>query len=187
MSTEIQTGLGVLRRLLALPISITGIIAGGAVRDSLLNKNVKDVDIFVSSFEYDASDLRDYIHDQLVKWGYIVEVYENEVTRLYDEGGGDTLRFEVDGVSIEVVPVEDIEVTYNKFPDSISRAYVNASGTTITSQVFNESIIDKRIRFREDLSNSRVAKLRGKFPDYEFIPVEMLLPIQQEHEELILE
>lgn len=189
MNKHINTGLRVLNQLIAAIPQTTGIIAGGAVRDSILKRDIKDVDIFLSSFQYSAEDLGQLVHDQLIKLDYAVERFDQraETQDRYDDGANYTLRFELDGIQIEVVPVEDIQDKFNGFPDSISRAYVNPTGTVVTSKEFNESVIHSYVLFRENLAEARVQRLEKKFPEFRFYPSDGFPPPADELEDLLLD
>lgn len=187
MNKHINTGLEVLNLLISVIPQTVGIIAGGAVRDSILKRDIKDVDIFLSSFQYSSEDLGQLVHDQLVKLDYAVRRVDHEGNLAYDGDANYTLQFEVDGVQIEVVPVEDIQESFNGFPDSISRAYVNPAGTVVTSKEFNESVIHSYVLFRENLAEARVQRLEKKFPEFRFYPSDGFPPPAEELEDLLLD
>lgn len=149
-------------------------IAGGAVRDTLLAREVKDIDVFVEldRSEEDWSDPTP-MRARMVKLtglfpgaGFVttsessyISAEEEEVYATYEIRRDDELP-------INVIFVSNFIAALNEFPDTISQAYIADEGTAATSEDFEAALASLVIKTRLPLDDKRNVRLMSKFADF---------------------
>lgn len=149
-------------------------IAGGFLRDTLMDRPVGDLDIFWSGYPSVA---------QLKDLGRVLNVvFDTEpdfVRMCEDYNDGDERESEMEnlfsasgpGGSVDLICVPSVLDHVHDFPDNISKIWYSATaelgmGLTATFD-FVEGHADKRIMYRISAPLKRLEKLQAKYPDYQ--------------------
>lgn len=120
---EVQTILGVFRCF-----GQEIYLAGGAVRDHVLGKEIKDYDIFLQSEKGDLDEL--YILAD--RMGMVIQPF-------WLSGPYSGARLTKGDLTIEVIGYMGItwEERLSHFPVNVSKVYLNEKGIIVTSDAFN--------------------------------------------------
>lgn len=163
------------------------IVAGGAVRDTLLGVDVKDVDILIEKSR-DEEDYTDSTTTEHIA-GIIALAFGDRAmvtTSLigYEASSpGDTYAtFDVtteNGEALNLIFVADIEEALNEFPDSISQVWLGGDGAVSSSEAQRKTVYDRVVKHTLDTEEgsrgrARLEKLMRKFPGFEFVKVDAL-------------
>lgn len=158
-------------------------IAGGAVRDLLFGKPVKDIDAFIvrsreedvyeeAPQRYDALRIATALDAELVttsESGYPdgEQVYATYELTLRDRAG--LLKLP----TINLIFVEDFEAALNEFPDTISQVYLGDGGEPVFSDSFREALVGNSnvVHTRLLPDNKRVRRLSEKYGSMEWVVV----------------
>lgn len=165
-----------------LAVLPTARIGGGFIRDLLLNKQTKDIDIFTD---------RDVLPSELAALERILQLApggleDTDLTEARTDGElvaeyvGDydnrlsKIRKLYKGNGVDLLIVTNVETHFNEFPDAASRVWVQRDSqdgepTLGFGDGFAESHEQKIIEYRYEGHDDRVARLRAKFPDYTLI------------------
>jgi hypothetical protein len=141
------------------------VIAGGYLRDLLLDKPTRDIDIMIdrlpTSEELDALDV--LLGCKLFE--HVIDIDENYVP----EGGRTSdinVVFETDDESVNVIVVDNVQTHISEFPDNISKVYYDRHFGLMRLSDFIYGHANKVIKYRTTAAMARVSKLTAKFPDY---------------------
>lgn len=159
------------------------VIAGGAVRDTLFGKPVKDVDVFVvrSREEDDFSEApQKYVARRIAKLlnatiettseqayvGNDEEVYATYDLELSDKEYPDLPR-------VNLIFVQDLERALNEFPDTISQVYLDEEGEPVYSDTFRDALVgnENQVFTRLPPDNRRVQRLQEKYGSMRWVQV----------------
>ena len=138
------------------------VLAGGAVRDTIFNVEVKDLDFVTQSASVTPNDCKLVWPDQ--EFHYI----GNDEIEAYDNGDGIIIRvIESLDKTINVIKVEDIHEYIMQFPDSISRVWYNGDFVDYGYD-WLQTIQDGTVEYRSDMKPERLEKLKTKYPTLDF-------------------
>lgn len=153
-------------------------VAGGAVRDLILDRPIKDIDVFIPRSR-DEEVWGD--HEQRKDVGVIVTalgqiggrgVYRTTSESFYTSSDEQVYAtYEVDtqyGV-VNLIFVSDLAEALNEFPDTLSQVYLTDDGDPDWSEEF-EAIRMGLVPIRTYLlpDNPRVLRLKQKYGDFEW-------------------
>ena len=161
----------------------TAHVAGGAVRDLLYGRPIKDIDVFVErSREEDVYDE----HPQRIPaqriaralvGGPYAHAFRISSESEYPDGEQVYSTYEVDtsyGV-VNLIFVSDFRDAMHEFPDELSQAYIDDEGEVVTSEAFDrvKRTIDRgrEVGVMTTLrpGNSRTARLSKKYPEVRWL------------------
>lgn len=120
-------------------------IAGGAVRDMLLGRDVKDIDVFIKGVPYEERDFEDFTYERNTARRVAGE-FGGAVTTTSESGYGDGdettyATYDVsrgeDGPPLNLIFVTDLYDALNAFPDELSQAFIDEAGHVNTSAGFD--------------------------------------------------
>lgn len=171
-------------------------IAGGFIRDLLLNKPTRDIDIFVDfdperdldsartilgamfdgdfeRFQIDDEEMTEEYGPMYGRQSQIIDLY-----RLHGEVDidGDTIvnpdeenGGQVEGISMDLIEVTNVETHFEEFPDPLSRVGYSLTRGIIYGTGFGEAVGSRYVPYKGLKEDSpRLAKLRAKFPEFVF-------------------
>lgn len=154
--------LGFLLEVLQIQGVENAIIAGGCLRDMLLQKPITDIDVFYTG---DIPEL----HPSLV-FGNVemcaVE-YENTGWQVTHD-----MTHKTFGISIQMIHVKNktIKEHIDTFPTCLSRiSYTKDEGLEGIDSQFIICCVDKHLVFDRKVDQSYLDKMKAKFPDWEVI------------------
>lgn len=147
-------------------------IAGGAVRDTLLSRPVKDIDVFVTldRSEEDWSDTE----PMRLRVAQLQALFPGATSTVTSESSYVSGEEEVyatyeihgaGGLPLNVIFVSNFYAALNEFPDTISQAYI-LDGEAATSAAFDLSKDSLIIQTRLPLDDKRNVRLMPKFSDF---------------------
>lgn len=168
-------------------------LAGGAVRDMLLNKPVRDVDLFfVNAKKEQLQELKSRGFGY-VGWlparpesGLILTSLANDMPFFFDsvkfyvqspeEYKEDESEFlsmlndkEAPGINIIPVVDGDIYQLLERFPVGISKVAMNlTSGEIVFGEGFLEDLADKTTRFKLGVNDKYIDKINEKYKDWDW-------------------
>lgn len=165
-------------------------VAGGAVRDLLYDRPIKDIDVFIPRSR-DEDVYTD--HEQrfvakriasaltgvkfMPQLGAEQEAFYVTSESEYPEGEQVYATYEVDtryGV-VNLIFVEDFVAAMNEFPDELSQAYIGDDGEVVTSEAFDriKRTIDRGLEVGVVTTlrpgSPRIARLSPKYPEVRWI------------------
>jgi hypothetical protein len=167
-------------------------IAGGAVRDSVLEKPIKDIDIFYEGSlvpetvkelfgekieEKSSKDIppfpssSDFVVGDFIDWNALDKA-QNEWFEKY-EGYSDTIdvstykgdAFNLNGMEVQLIGVEDAVAHVAAFPCYISRM-MYTDGMLVIPKEAIQDISLQVLRFTEECNKKYKAKIEAKYEDY---------------------
>lgn len=146
------------------------VVAGGFLRDLLVNKSTRDIDVFTERTPttaqlaalQEALDTSDFYEaDPLEKSEeYLVPEADTRRSRI-------VALFKADGV--DVIVTNDLEAHLREFPDNISKVSYRAGTSGGVLEMTDEFVTghtQRRIVYREAAGEMRLLKLIDKFSDY---------------------
>lgn len=172
-------------------------IAGGYIRDLLLDKPTRDIDIFVEYTEDDATASARAILGAMFDGEFeadgvdVDEEYgpmdgrRSRVHQLFrlpskDEADGyfvmetainpeHEIGGQVEGIGLDLIEVTSVETHFEEFPDSLSRVGYSLTRGIVYGTGFGEAVGSGYVPYKglEDDSH-RLLKLRAKFPEFVF-------------------
>jgi len=178
-------------------LSTKVILAGGAVRDALLERPIKDYDLFVSEDVFPAwKAIMDGDHapgsfaDHVSTWAiplvsgtYEDTAFGSEIASIYEFPHPDT------GTEVQVMFLRKAVVANQKLSDYVSRmdlglskVAVRSDGDWYISEQFREDVRNRNMTFvardlgSQDVERStrRFTRLHNKYPGYTFVVPEEL-------------
>ena len=159
MQTEIDFNyLDVLFALLTSTVAERGIVAGGAIRDMLLCKPIKDIDIFYTGEPTIFNNMMIKGVDELN-----LKYEGTEFTLTHNAIG----KEEIEGVPIQFIKVEDLKTHLKTFPIALSRcSYHIYDGLVIPPEAIF-SAADKTFTWEtESPSYEYYLKIKEKYPEF---------------------
>lgn len=147
-------------RLILLDLGMSSaIIAGGAIRDMVLSKPIKDIDIFYWKKETPKKTLVFDLEEVSIK-------YENSNFNITHEG----IHVDFPSYKLQLIAVDELEImdwcnTY--FDLDICKVYFNLAGITLT-QYFLETVKNKRLGkdpFALSIS-PHIKRVQEKYPEF---------------------
>lgn len=145
------------------------IIAGGFIRDTLMDRRVGDLDIlwdgglFSALTPAQAKELSTLLNTEIgwePAYERMLEEYEGE-----EEGRNSHMTALYEGEEVDIIVVPDVKAHVHDFPDSISKVWYGSDGL-ITMSDFVYSHANKEIKYRIGAPTARLDKLKMKYPDY---------------------
>lgn len=142
------------------------IIAGGAVRDLLLDRPVKDID-FITTALLTPVQMSSVFPDN-GRFRYAISDALAEYKETSGIDGSSSLKYVLasEDNRINVLVVDSIEKKLKSFPDTISM--VAFDGVVKPHPLFTLAVQTKTITLAERVRDTRLDRLRAKFPDYDF-------------------
>lgn len=137
------------------------IIAGGAIRDTLLEKPIKDVDFFVRA-NITTPDIFYLSCNTGESFKFVREGEEYDDANLIVYSSQPDKRFQVIFISDKKTVEEYVE----DFDLSICKCYYKHGYGIVTHPEFDKTVEDKIIRCDRDTTYERRKMIVGKFPDY---------------------
>jgi len=136
-------------------------IAGGAIRDMLLEKEVADIDVFI-----DAPEIKEHT---LKAWFSEVEKCEHG---LYEDSSFNVLyKITSDAfpVPVQIIQVKgSVEDHIKKFPTVLSRVSFNRTdGLKGVTGSFLTCATNKFVHFDQPVNYQYLDKMKQKFPDWQ--------------------
>lgn len=152
-------------KLNAILAAVPGaIIAGGYLRDLLLDKPTRDIDIFMERMPslYEINALNALLGCTLFE--RVIDIDEN-----YTPEGGRTsdirVVYQTDDERVNVIVVDNVQTHILEFPDNISKVFYGPDGLGAHAE-FTHGHEQMVIRYRVSAAAARLVKLQAKFPDY---------------------
>lgn len=143
------------------------VIAGGYLRDTLIGKPTRDMDVFTETEPTEAQLVA--LEALLTSEDTFYEADLIEENEEYDVPEADTREsrivklFKADGM--DVIVTNNLAAHLREFPDNISKVSYADGVLTMTDEFVNGHT-QKRIVYREAAGEMRLLKLIAKFPDY---------------------
>lgn len=166
-----STFFNTLDEILKIAIRVFGgklMIAGGAVRDTLLNKPVKDIDIFIYDDDIDADELlKDLaLFDKLC---HSTTDYDSTDKIVYGDSDQMTRLVDVSatkwGIPIQLVFVKDLNKHFDTFSVNLSKVKYSVEGLTMTREFINDFML-KQLTVNSPVKPDYVDKISKKYSDY---------------------
>ncbi len=139
-------------------------IAGGAIRDTLMDRPVKDIDILV-----EGSELLD---DQQIAgfeavFGTTFKRYNTGKREEYVEPKRRSFPVAIyqSTTGVDIIVVRDIGLHVDDFPDDISMAYIDTLGLSIRD-AFIAAHEKQMFSYRSSAGPERLERLLAKYPGY---------------------
>lgn len=136
-------------------------VAGGAVRDLLMGRDVKDIDILVEQDTPLSSDQRMQLQSF---FDMEFKEYDSEDVENYDDE--DRTEFPVAiyvGKGVDIIVAVDIFAYIDDFPDDISKAAYDAMGLLIHDE-FVTAHETQTMHYRNSAGADRLQRLLAKYP-----------------------
>lgn len=141
-------------------------VAGGCIRDTLLGKPVKDIDVFCSGelMLDDSSDLAKHFG---IKWNTEEDFvegkdYEDSKITVMNK----CLLFEDIPYPVQIILCDNIMETVNKFPCGLSKAVLDDEGGLSLWPDFLQSEYFKIISYSVETPAKYKMKLQKKYPEF---------------------
>ena len=149
-------------------------VAGGAVRDTLLGRPVKDIDVFYREPLIRTAGLKPM---SLTACKELVPSYEPQGEEEYD----DRLAVWDDGNGLQFIQVPDFQEDpignwiMESFPCSLSEVWFDCVQLHMTS-AFIEAVIKKQLVFKDNAKPGYVERIKAKYPDFKVarLPAELM-------------
>ena len=145
------------------------VIAGGFIRDSLLKKPTRDLDILteITPTNQQIQALEEHLKTDLYEFSlqeakeYIAEegnsfTRTSDIVKLWKDEGNNV---------VDLIVVQNVKQHIREFPDNLSRVWYDKDGLHMMSD-FIYGHANKVLRYRKGAPEARLEKLKTKFPDY---------------------
>lgn len=165
LTSEVERRYGELIRKFRDHFDREAVVGGGAIRDIILGRPTKDIDIIVEQpmSEYEAAAYFGIPFRRIV------------ISRAqYDDGfidGHSTLLYalESEDKAMNILVVESVEHKLRSFPDSISMVWFDGERVHAATQ-FLDTVATGVVRYAPRTTPERLARLKAKYgTEYEFI------------------
>lgn len=137
------------------------IIAGGAIRDMLLDKPISDVDIFYEG-SLNQSKLLEFF-----TWNSIdvpdVEEYENDGTWSLTYGN---MKCKYSGMKVQFINVQNVYEHIDTFGCNISKVWYHATNGLMLTHEFMDGVMYKTLDFEGCTREKYAEKIIAKYPEY---------------------
>lgn len=136
-------------------------VAGGAVRDSLLNKPIKDIDVFYEG-ELEHYKVNKFFKHHMMEFEEAIVAYEtnNEWQVKYGK-----LTLEDCAYPIQLIKVVNFPTHMEKFAAGISKCWVDEAGLHLSTSFLSNEYF-KTVEFTDD--SSYTDRIRQKYSDWDF-------------------
>lgn len=138
------------------------IVAGGAIRDMLLDKPISDVDIF-----YEGSlNLNKLL--EFFTWGdssnpTFEEEYENDGTWSLTHGN---MKCKYSGMKVQFINVNNVYEHIDTFGCNISKVWYHTTNGLMLTQEFMDGVMYKTLDFEGCTREKYAEKIKAKYPEY---------------------
>lgn len=132
------------------------IVGGGAVRDTLLGREVRDIDVFMDEQLADTNAL-----EQVLPPTDGNEKYDAKTVWCDKAAGIDFVCVDLDQVSVTDMQ----EYVDNYFRCNLSKVYFDGNQLVLT-QDFIEAVASQTLRFTPHTSHSYIDKIHAKYPEF---------------------
>ncbi len=135
------------------------VCAGGAIRDYLLDKPVKDIDIFYrGTLHSGVSALFKDVEDLFIKYE------DSSFTLTHNVKALDTYK----SVPIQLIRVDKGYVLehVDAFPTPLSSVWYDALDGLVVPANFIKCVEEKKFKFKENTDVSYASKLKAKYPGF---------------------
>ena len=146
-------------------------VAGGAIRDTLLGKPVKDIDVFFTG-ELDLDDESELAKHYGLEWNTddpIVDStsYEDSpISVMKSTLSFKDIEYPVQLIQIHGTSLEDIVAQVDAFPCGLSKAILQEDGTLSLASDFLQNEYFKIVSYKPDSPMKYKNKLQQKYPEY---------------------
>jgi hypothetical protein len=137
------------------------VLTGGAVRDVIFDREVKDLD-FMSVNMGDKGGLEAYLNEPLLNCLRDFPAKEH-----YPTQGSLLAAYETEDKRINWLLVSDILTRIHEFPDSISQCWFDGRYVYGTPE-FCSTVLSHAVSYKHDIKPERLEKLKSKYPDFHF-------------------
>ena len=146
----------------SLPEKAPIVIAGGAIRDMLLEKEIADIDVFIEDDLISPNKLKIWFAEmEECEYGIYEDSSFNVKYKLKDKDIP---------VPIQIIQVSNVEEHINKFPTILSRvAFSKDKGLYNINPLFLSSALNKTVVFDFPVNYAYLNKMKNKFHDWEII------------------
>jgi len=146
----------------ACGLNVPPIIAGGAIRDMLLDKEIADIDVFYNG-DLDEKGLKTFFpKTEVCEYG----VYEDSSFNVKYKCWSNMVPVPIQLIEVKENVLEHI----NKFPTKLSRVfYTRLQGVQNVTKTFEIDAIAKIVTFDKPVNHQYLNKMRDKFPSPEWL------------------
>lgn len=147
------------------------VVAGGAIRDALLGKPIKDIDVFFTG-ELDIDDSTPKAKEHGVKW----DTDDDEVDSFSYEGSSievtsvpllfEGIPYPVQLIQVKGNSMDNIISIVEAFPCGLSKAILHVDGTLSVASDFLQSEYFKVIAYTPEAPPKYKKKMVAKYPEY---------------------
>lgn len=149
------------------------VVAGGCIRDTLLGKPVKDIDVFFTG-TIELDDKSDLAKHYGIKWNTSKEFVNNIKYEDSDLEVADTnLLFEGIDYPVQLIAVKtnkgnmvDIKATIDKFPCGLSKVALDSNGNLSMWSDFLQNDFFKIVSYSPETPIKYKTKLQQKYPEF---------------------
>lgn len=149
------------------------VVAGGAIRDTLLGKPVKDIDVFYTG-AIELDDESDLAKHYGMKWKNSTEFDEIDSTMYEEEGITVTntnllfqdIPYPVQLIEVNGNSIQDIVNHIVAFPCGLSKAILHEEGTLSLANDFLQNEFFKIVAYEPGTSPKYKNKLVQKYPEF---------------------
>lgn len=147
-----------------------GLLVGGAVRDTILGKPIKDWDLVIPVTGYDESDIKELaIHARV--WGMSMQdITEDNIYSDIDSGVYNVVQLMKEGLTIEVIFYKGSALQYvEQFNCHLAMvAHDVLTQQTYISKKFLDAVEAKELRAALPEEHKYIQRMKLKFPDYTY-------------------
>jgi len=142
-------------------------IVGGYIRDILLDKPHRDIDIMTEVVPTNEQTRALEKHLGVYLYAFNPEQVENYIMESNFVRTSDILQLwkDEDNNLVDVIVVQNLKQHIKDFPDNLSRVWYDKDGVGMMSE-FVYGHANKLLRYRTGAPPARLEKLKTKFPDY---------------------
>jgi hypothetical protein len=148
-------------------MSPSAVLVGGAVRDTIFGREVKDLDFMVLS-DADVSGIERALS---VTVSDVLGFDRMQGRSEYDEDANVYRVFETEDKRINILHVGDITSRVITFPDSISQIIFDGAEVYVTQRFIDTArthVITHSHEPQRELKAERRERIAAKYPDFEF-------------------
>jgi hypothetical protein len=149
-------------------------VAGGAVRDTLLGRPVKDIDVFYREPLIRTAGLKPMSATAMKE---LIPDFEPTIEQEYD----DRLAVWDDGAGLQFIQVPDFQEDpignwiISSFPCSLSEVWFDGEQLHMTT-AFIEAVLKKQLVFKDNAKPAYVERIKAKYSDFKVtrLPKELM-------------
>lgn len=139
------------------------IVAGGAIRDMLLDKPISDVDIFYEG-SLDLNKLLEFFTWGSASHTATQEDYETEEDSWSLTYGNMKCKFS--GMKVQFINVQNVYEHIDTFGCNISKVWYHATNGLMLTQEFMDGVMFKTLDFEGCTREKYAEKIIAKYPEY---------------------